>query len=128
FERVNEDWKLQMQIAENNMRSIEAQLQAVQFEIDVALQNDKLNQTQIDQASEVINFLQTKFTNKELYQWMAGQLSTIYFQAYNAALTVARMAETAYQYEINTENRFINDNSWNSLYKGLLAGDTLTQN
>ena len=128
FERVNNEWKLQMQLAENNIKSTESQLQAIQFEINVALQNDKLNQTQIQQADEVINFLQTKFTNYELYQWISGQLSTIYFQAYSVALNIARMAETAYQYEINTESHFISDSGWNSLYKGLLAGDALTQN
>lgn len=128
FERVNDEWKLQMQLAENNIKSTELQLQAIQFEINVALQNDKLNQTQIQQSDEVINFLQTKFTNHELYQWISGQLSTVYFQAYNAALNMAKMAETAYQYEINTGNHFISDSGWNSLYKGLLAGDALIQN
>src|SRR5690606_4247217 len=121
-------WKLQMQLAENNIKSTESQLQAIQFEINVALQNDNLNQTQIQQADEVINFLQTKFTNHELYQWISGQLSTIYFQAYSVALNIARMAETAYQYEINTESHFISASGWNRLYKGLLAGDALTQN
>ena len=34
-------------------------------------------------------FFQNKYTNKELYQWQLGQLSSVYFQSYKLAYDLA---------------------------------------
>ena len=128
FERTNDEWNLQVQLAQNSINGINAQLKGIQYEIQSAQQDYNINQTQIQQSNDVINFLQTKFTSEELYQWMTNQLSTIYFQAYSVALNLAQMAQTAYQYELSSGQAFVSNSGWNSLYKGLLAGDILSQN
>jgi len=40
------------------------------------------------------------FTNTDLYAWMIGQLSQLYFQAYQLAYAWARQAEQTFRYEI----------------------------
>lgn len=127
FERTNDEWGLQSNLAQSSINSINAQLQAMTYQIQTAEADYGINQTQIEQSNEVISFLQTKFTNEQLYQWMSGQVSSMYFQAYNMAYKLAGMAQTAYQYEMSSDTTFLNNAGWNNLYKGLLAGDALTQ-
>ena len=79
----------------------------------------------IQQNQDMQQFLTSKFTNEQLYQWMAGQLSAIYFQTYSLAFDLARSAQRAYQYELNTNQTFINFGYWDDLRKGLLAGEGL---
>ena len=41
-----------------------------------------------------------KFTNTDLYAWMIGQLSQIYFQAYQLAYAWAKQTEQTFRYEL----------------------------
>ncbi|WP_372365161.1 LamG-like jellyroll fold domain-containing protein [Candidatus Uabimicrobium sp. HlEnr_7] len=126
FDRRDDDWNLQLQIATNSINEINAQLEANQYALEIVQQDYNVNQTQIQQSQSVQNYLTSKFTNQELYQWMAGQLSTLYNQAYQLACDLAVMAQNAYQYELSNTDKFINTSSWNSQYQGLLAADALS--
>jgi hypothetical protein len=65
-----------------------------------------------------------KFTNRELYDWMVSQISAIYFQSYQLTYDLAKRAERAYRFELGlTNSNFIQFGYWDSLRKGLLAGD-----
>ena len=67
-----------------------------------------------------------KFTNQQLYSWMVGQLSGIYFQSYQLAYDVAKRAERTYRYELGLkDSNFIQFGYWDSLKKGLLSGERL---
>jgi hypothetical protein len=83
--------------------------------------------TEIDQTRALQDFFRNKFTNEALFAWIAGRLSTTYFQSYVLALEVARMAQRAYQFEYRTETSFIAATYWDDLRKGLTAGQTLSQ-
>ena len=57
---------------------------------------------------------------------MVTQISTVYFQSYQLAHGIAKKAEKAYQFEIGiTDSNFIQPTYWDSLKKGLLAGENL---
>ncbi|OOP55127.1 MAG: hypothetical protein AYP45_16500 [Candidatus Brocadia carolinensis] len=63
---------------------------------------------------------------QELYNWMIGQASGIYFQAYQLAYDVAKRAECAYQFELGlNDSNFIQFGYWDNLKKGLLSGERL---
>mgnify|MGYP006172508979 CR=1 FL=1 len=49
-----------------------------------------------EHAAEVLEFLQDKFTNRDLYGWMVSQLSRTYNQVYKLAYEAARTAERTY--------------------------------
>ena len=73
-------------------------------------------------------YLQEKYTNAQLYQWMITQISTVYFQAYQLAYDMAKRAEKSYQRELGVGNTgFIRFGHWDSLKKGLLSADRLIQ-
>jgi hypothetical protein len=84
---------------------------------------------QIEQSEEVKAFLQDKFTNEELYNWMQGELSKIYFSCYQFAYDVAKKSEQTLKYELMrkefSDQDFIKFGYWDSARKGLLAGESL---
>ena len=125
FQRREQDWMLQYQLAGDDIAQIQAQLAANQTETASAQQDLQINQEQITQNQAVGNFYQTKFTNQQLYQWMSGRLSTLYFQGYQLAFELAQEAQAAFQYENNSQKNFLDYGAWDSLEKGLTAADTL---
>lgn len=125
FQRRSQEWMLQYQLAGDDIQQIQAQLAANQAETASAQQDLKINQEQITQNQAVGNFYQTKFTNQQLYQWMASRLSTLYFQGYQLAFELAQEAQAAFQYENNSQKSFLDYGAWDSLEKGLTAADSL---
>jgi hypothetical protein len=70
--------------------------------------------------------MRNRFTNLELYSWRVSQLSTLYFQTYQMAFDLAKRAEKAFSYELGeTNTNYIRFGYWDSLKKGLLAGEQL---
>jgi receptor-binding and translocation channel-forming TcA subunit of Tc toxin len=75
----------------------------------------------------VSDFLDGKFTNADLYNWMISQLTAVHAQAYQLAFSLALQAQTAYQYELGrpATDQFVQFGYWDSQYKGLTAADSL---
>jgi hypothetical protein len=77
-------------------------------------------------AQNVAQFLQNKFTNQQLYDWMVGQISAVYFQSYQMAYQMCKRAEACYQRELAFyTTTFIQPGYWDNLHQGLLAADQL---
>jgi hypothetical protein len=56
---------------------------------------------------------------------MVGKLSALYFQSYKTAYDMAKSAEKCLQYDIPSTTTYIKPTGWDSLRKGLLAGEAL---
>ncbi|BDG77058.1 MULTISPECIES: neuraminidase-like domain-containing protein [Wolbachia] len=125
YRRRAEDWELQKAMASYDTEQINYQIEANKIYQDNAIQDLKAHKKSIEQIKEKEEFFRSKFTNRELYNWMRGQIARVYFQAYKMALEVAVQAEKAYQYELNNNKSYITANSWNSMKEGLLAGNNL---
>jgi Tc toxin complex TcA C-terminal TcB-binding domain len=70
--------------------------------------------------------MKSKYTNQELYSWMIGQISAIYFQFYQLAYDLTKRAEIAYRFELGLEeSNFIQFGYWDSLKHGVFAGERL---
>jgi len=124
--RRADEWKLQEETASRELAQIDAQIAAAEIRLSMAERDLANHDRQIEQAEETERFLRNKFTNRELYQWMANQLTTLYFQTYQLAYTTAKRAEMAYRFERGlTESGYIVFGYWDSLRKGLLAGERL---
>ena len=84
---------------------------------------------QIEQAESVEAFLKEKFTNEELYTWMQGEISRIYFDSYKFAFDIAKRAEQTMKFELMRPEfddlSFIKFGYWDSARKGLLSGEAL---
>ncbi len=127
FQRRVQEWQLQKNLASIELKQSEKQILAATIRLEMAKNELSQLERQIDQNKEVEAFLEDKFTSTELYGWMITRLSDVYLSAYKLALEMARKAEKAYSFELGeTNTTFINTTYWDSLYKGLLAGETLT--
>ena len=122
------EWTLQSNLAAKDIMQIDKQIVAAEIRKAIAERELDNHRRQMEQSEEVESFLGDKFTSRELYSWMVGQISGIYFQAYQLAYDVAKRAERAYRHELGlSDSSFIQFGYWDSLKKGLLAGERLSQ-
>jgi peptidoglycan hydrolase-like protein with peptidoglycan-binding domain len=120
------DWVLQHNQAAREIMQIDRQIVAAEIRREIARHELRIHRGQMENAAEVEEFMRDKYTNEELYSWMVGQMSGVYFQAYQLAYETARRAEKCYQYELGIPaSTFVQFGYWDSLKKGLLAGDKL---
>lgn len=128
YERRSQDWEFQVANAERELDQIAVQLEAASARLEMAKKDLASLQRQIENAAEVDAFLSRKFTRQELYDWMATQLASLYFQSYQVAVGLAVKTQKAWQVEIGEDTEFISSGAhWDSLKKGLLAGERLQQ-
>ncbi|PWB49644.1 MAG: hypothetical protein C3F06_13815 [Candidatus Methanoperedenaceae archaeon] len=126
YQRRRDDWKLQEKLAATEMAQIDKQIIAAEIRHSIAEKELENHELQRENAEEIEAYMKDKFTNKELYNWMIGQISSIYFQTYQLGYDVAKRTERAYRYELGLEDsNFIQFGYWDSLKKGLLAGEKL---
>jgi hypothetical protein len=88
-----------------------------------------LAERQMEHNEAIARFYRSKFSNQELYEWMAGRLSEMHYQTYQLALGLARAAERSFQFERGSSQAngsFIRGQQWDSQRKGLLAGTMLS--
>ncbi len=126
YQRRQDDWTHQADLATKELEQVNKQIIGAEIRLAISeyeLQNHDL---QIENSKGENEFMRNKFTNQELYTWMTGQLSSIYFQAYQLAYDFAKRAERTFRHELGlTDSNFIQFGYWDSLKKGLLAGDKL---
>jgi hypothetical protein len=127
YQRRLQEWQFQLGLANIEIQQIAKQILAAAVRQSIASQEVANQQLQIDNAQAEDDFMHSKFTNTDLYAYMIGQLSTTYFQSYQLAYAMAKQTEQTFRYELGLgDSSFINFGYWNSLKKGLLAGEQLT--
>lgn len=125
YERRNDDWKLQERLAKNEITSIEKQISAAEIRRDISKADLASHDIQIENSKRTDESMRAKFTNKELYDWMIGQISTVYFSAYKLSHDFAKKAERSYKFELGNDDSFISYGYWDSMKKGLQSADQL---
>lgn len=122
-----DDNKQHAEEANISLQQTRAQLTGAQLALQAAQLEQENHQESIDNLQQQIDFLQSKFTDGELYDWMVSQLSDTYFQSYRLAYSLAKRVERCYRYELGiSDSSFIQFGYWDSLKKGLLAGESLS--
>lgn len=126
YQRRWEEWEFQRQQAEQELEQIERQMAAARIRQAVAEMEVRNHELMVQNARAVDEYLHEKFTNRDLYDWMVSQLATVYFQSYQLAYEMARRAERCFQYELGLRDAsYVKFGYWDSLKKGLLAGEKL---
>lgn len=129
YQRRMDDWQFQAATAQQELVQIDKQIVAAEIRVAIAEKDLDNHELQIDNARETDEYMRSKFTNEQLYSWMVAQLSATYFQAYQLAYDMAKKAERCYLYElplsVKSTDGFIKFGYWDSLKKGLLAGEKL---
>ena len=126
YQRRLQEWQFQLNTANAELQQVSKQILAATVRQSIATQEVTNQQLQIDNAQAEDDFMHSKFTNTDLYAYMIGQLSTTYFQSYQLAYAMAKQTEQTFRYELGlADSSYINFGYWDSLKKGLLAGEQL---
>jgi hypothetical protein len=129
YERRADDWILQSNLAAKELIQIGRQLIGSIIREQITLHELENQKRQVQQSQEISQFLQEKFSNEQLYGWMQGELSKLYYEYYKFAFDIARQAEQTLKQELMRpeldEMSFIKFNYWDGGRKGLLAGEAL---
>lgn len=125
YQRRAEEWGLQLKLAQDEAASLQVQKTINDLRVQNAEKELTIHNQSITNNEDLQNFYTDKFTNEELYQWMVGQISGVYYQTYQMAFDMAKKAETAYWFELNRNESIISYGYWDSNKKGLLAGEKL---
>ncbi len=126
YDRRQDDWKFQAQSAETELKQAEKQIAAAEIRLALAEKELENHDLQVENSKVVDDLVRSKFTNAELYDYMTGQISSLYFQTYQMAYSIAKKAEKCMQHELGVEDTtYIQFGYWDSLKKGLLSGEKL---
>ena len=126
YNRRAKEWEFQQNMAEKELPQIDKQVAAAEIRKAIAENELKNHDQQRENLEKELEYMQRKFTNEELYDWMINQLSTLFLQTYQLAYDTAKRAERSFRYELGlSDSNYIQFGYWNSLKKGLLSGEKL---
>ena len=123
--RRDQDWKHQVETAKRDIAQIEKQITAAEIRRDIAVHALAVHERTIEQSEEMFDFLRDKFSSFGRYTYLSTQLHKLYRQAFNSALSMAKMAEQAYRAERTDDSALLDGNYWDAGNAGLLAGERL---
>lgn len=127
-QRRQDDWTFQASQAGMESAQLDKQIATATIRVTIAEQELQNHIQQKENERTTDDYMHTKFTNQDLYDWMVSQISAIYFQCYRMAYDVAKKTERSFQYELGAyDTRLLQPTYWNSLKKGLLVGEQLYQ-
>lgn len=129
FQRRADEWVLQYNSAAHEVMQNGRQILTSLIAEQIAYRDYLNTKQQIANAQEVDQFLHDKYTNEDLYLWMQGEISRLYYEYYRFACDTARKAERTMKQELMRPELdaqdFIKFNYWDGGRKGLLSGEAL---
>jgi len=129
YQRRADEWLLQANTAARELTQIGRQLLTSLIAEQAAYHEYITAQTQASQSQEILDYMQTKFSNEDLYTWMSSQLSSLLYSYYRLALDTARRAEQTMKTELMRPEldavSYIQPTYWDSGHRGLLSGEPL---
>jgi hypothetical protein len=125
YERRTEEWEHQLNLSEMELEQLEKDVVASEIRVAIAERELETHEMKMEQAEDVYAFYRDRFTNLGLYNWLSSEVRGLYRQAFRMATEMARMAETAYQYERDRTDTYITGDAWDTERAGLLSGEKL---
>ncbi len=131
YERRQDDWDFQAESALKELEQIDKQIIGAEIRLSIAQKELDSQTMQIENSRETDAYMRSKYTNQELYNWMIGQIATVYFQSYQLAFDIAKKAEMCFTQELPEPlykmpaKGLIQFGYWDSLRKGLMSGEKL---
>ncbi|MGJ0637581.1 neuraminidase-like domain-containing protein [Xenorhabdus bovienii] len=128
YQRRQEEWALQRDIADNELTQLDAQIQGLQEQLNMAQKQITLAEMEQAHTQAIYDLQTTRFTGQALYNWMAGRLSALYYQMYDVTLPICLQAKAALVQELGEKesDSLFQVPIWNDLWQGLLAGEGLS--
>jgi hypothetical protein len=98
-ERRKQEWAFQKKLAEQDLLIGDQHIVIAQDHVRVVEQERVIAELQTEHAEASADFLATKFTNPDLYEWMAGVLEEVYSYFLQQATSMAQLASHQLAFE-----------------------------
>ena len=129
YERRADEWTLSHNQAARDLAQIGRQILTSVIAEQVAHREYHNIKKLASQAQDVVNFLQSKYTDSELYGWMQSEITRLYNDYYRFAVDVAHKAEQAINRELmpaaDETAQYIKSSYGEPGRRGLLAAEAL---
>ncbi|CAG7645464.1 hypothetical protein ACFQI7_25730 [Paenibacillus allorhizosphaerae] len=129
YERRANEWVFAARTAALELEHIGRQMIGSAISEQYAKHEYNNTDEQIKSQENIKNELASKFTNEQLYVWMQGELTRLYYEYYRFAFDTARKAEKTMKHELMRPEvdaiDYIKFNYWDGGHKGLLSGEAL---
>ena len=113
FERRRQEWQFQKDLAELHDKAIaQKQIELALDHIEIVTQEKEIARLGAENASDVVMFLNNKFTNVELYDWMITIVGGIYRYFLEQAAATAKVAQTQLAFERQEPEKGIISNDY----------------
>lgn len=121
----SEDWAHQAKLAKLEMDKADIEIAIASIRETIAKEQLRLHGVKSAQAAAEEAYLRTKFTNRELFDWLAQQLRGLSRQMFNVAFETAKAAEYCFNFELGVADSFVRSGQWDDKRRGLLAAENL---
>ena len=126
YQRRFEDWQMQASTSAKEIEQYGVQIAGAQIRLDNARRDLANHDLQVENSKAVDEFMRSKYTNRELYVWMAGEIGKTFFETYKLTYAYAKLAERCYRFDHGlTSSSIIGFGAWDSAHKGLQSGERL---
>lgn len=99
YQRRRQDWEFQQKVALQDMSIGLQQVKIANDHVRVVGQERAIAEMQVKNTEAIVNYLDTKFTNVELYDWMIGILERIFSYFLQQATAMAQLAANQLAFE-----------------------------
>ena len=99
FARHKQEWEFQKSLAQQDVKIGDQQIKLAEDRVRVVGQEKVISEMQADFAQVTVDFLNNKFTNVELYDWMSGVLEEVYSYFLQQATAMAHLAANQLAFE-----------------------------
>jgi hypothetical protein len=120
-----EDWQNTARTAQREVERADVEIKIAQIRQTIASEQLRLHGVRRQQSAAEETYLRTKFTNRELFDWLSGELKGLSRQMYNLAFEAALAAERCFNFELGAIESFVRAGQWNDSRRGLLAAENL---
>jgi hypothetical protein len=121
YERRAEEWTFQKDLANLDVKISDQQIQIANDHLSIVGQERQIAELQTEHAQATIDFLNNKFTNAELYDWMSGILESVYSFFLQQSTAIAKLAQTQLAFERQeAPSDFIKNDYWSAPVDNLL--------
>ncbi|HEX6429575.1 MAG TPA: hypothetical protein VF008_17910 [Niastella sp.] len=129
YYRRAEDYVIQANVATSELMQYGRQIVGSLIREQITKKEYENHLVQIEQSIAVDTYMREKFTSEELYLWMQGEISKIYYDCYKFAYDMAKRTEQTMKYELMRKEfddlNLIKFGYWDGGRKGLLSGEAL---
>lgn len=113
YERRAQQWQYELNLANQDFTIAEQEIVIAKASLQVVGQESRISELKAEQAEEIGDFLNEKFTNVQLYSWMSNILEGVYRYFLHQATATARLATNQLAFERQeVPPVVIQDNYW----------------